>query len=664
MRKPNLLSSANRRSIQFRFSLWAGLCLTATAGSIAVFSAWTAHTTSIEAAEAQAQARSSQHAREASSQLAAALQGARTLAKSLSAVKDEDVGLDLSRENVNGILEIVLEDNPDLDGVFTCWEPDAFDGLDIAYEGVDGYDGSGRLVTSCRRDPGGEIHLEAMSDYESTSSGPAGGRLGDYYLVPRETQREYASAPFWSGPGEDARQLVRLSTPIVADGTFYGIVGVDLCLSGLQDTVTNCESAFRGSEISIYGHDGTLVARTGADVGRGAGLEGPTTPDSSAVERGEGWLVHAAEIPIGTSTTPWRAELAIPMESVTAAATALMWRQIVLGGVLTGAALLLMWFIAGGMVRPIRQTADAMADISKGEGDLTRRLELDSQDEVAELAEAFNEFVGKIGGLIQEVADCTGTISSVSDEIDGTSKGMLSAASESADRIEQATGSTKDVRSRMEEMALSMDQMSSSIREIADNSNRAATVVRSTSDLASSASNKINALETSAREIESVVELISGIAEQTNLLALNATIEAARAGEAGKGFSVVAIEVKDLADETGRATVQISERIQAIQRDTTTAIESIADVIERISEIDQISQTIAAAVEEQTSTTQRIGSSVQTAADICSGIADSMVAVSTSAESTRDGANQTESSAAGLAVHARTLGDLVGQFRY
>lgn len=664
MSRFSLLSRKTRKSIQFRFSLWAGLCLTATSGSIALFSAWTARETSLEGAREQATSQSQQVAREASNQLAATLQGARTLSKSLSAVKNEALGLDLSRENVQGILEIYLSGNPDLESVFTCWEPDAFDGLDVAYEGLEGTDSSGRFITRCRRSKGGTISVESMLGYESTAPGTRGGRVGDYYMLPRTTQKEYVSAPFASEVREDHSQLIRLTTPIVSGGIFYGIVGVDLYLDALGESVANADSSFPGSELCLYSHDGSLVARTGTVLDGSEAYALPESNQQSALPRTGEWLVRAAQVSIGSCPTPWRAELAIPMESVTAAARGLMWRQLVLGGLLTAGALLLMWVIAGGIVRPIRQTAAAMADISKGEGDLTRRLELDTEDEVAELAEAFNEFVEKIGSLIREVAECTGTISDVSQEIDGTSKTMLSAASDSADRIEQATGSTSDVRSRMEEMAISMDQMSSSIREIADNSNRAATVVSSTSNLASGASDKINALETSAREIESVVELISGIAEQTNLLALNATIEAARAGEAGKGFSVVAIEVKDLADETGRATVQISERIQAIQRDTTTAIASIADVIERISEIDQISQTIAAAVEEQTSTTQRIGSSVQNAADICSGIADTMVAVSSSAESTRDGANKTEGSAEGLATHAQTLGSLVGQFRY
>jgi len=197
--------------------------------------------------------------------------------------------------------------------------------------------------------------------------------------------------------------------------------------------------------------------------------------------------------------------------------------------------------------------------------------------------------------------------------------------------------------------------MLTSIREIARNASKAATVVRTAVDVADATSRKVHHLGQSSEEIGKVIKVITGIAQQTNLLALNATIEAARAGEAGKGFAVVANEVKELAKGTAQATEEVSERIEAIQNDTKASVGAIAEISTITNQINDISHIIAAAVEEQTATTNEMGHHVAVAAEAAVTIAEDMNRLVEAVRLTSAGASQTDTAIADL---NRTLGQL------
>jgi methyl-accepting chemotaxis protein len=212
-------------------------------------------------------------------------------------------------------------------------------------------------------------------------------------------------------------------------------------------------------------------------------------------------------------------------------------------------------------------------------------------------------------------------------------------------------------------VAAAMEEMSASIQEVASNSTKGAEISHHADQQARSTKQLMSQLDESSRQISKIVDIINHIAEQTNLLALNASIEAASAGEAGRGFAVVANEVKELAKQTAKATEDISRKIEAIQGDTKGAVAAIEQIGKIINQINDIQNTIASAVEEQTATTGEIGRNVAEAARGSGEIAQNVTGVAQAARSTTEGASDTKRAADELAKMAHSLQVLVGQFK-
>jgi methyl-accepting chemotaxis protein len=264
---------------------------------------------------------------------------------------------------------------------------------------------------------------------------------------------------------------------------------------------------------------------------------------------------------------------------------------------------------------------------------------------------------------IRRVGEMTLTIASSSEELSAVSSQVGANTEETSAQANVVAAACEEVSKNVTTVATAAEEMSASIKEIAKNAQDAARVAGRAVTVTQQTNQTVTKLGTSSEEIGNVVKTINTIAEQTNLLALNATIEAARAGEAGKGFAVVANEVKELASATAKATEDISARISAIQEDSRSAVEAIAEISQIIGQINDIQTAIASAVEEQTATTNEIGRNINEAAKGSAEITSNISGVAQAAASTAEGASQTQAAATELARVSAELREIVAQFR-
>jgi methyl-accepting chemotaxis protein len=297
-------------------------------------------------------------------------------------------------------------------------------------------------------------------------------------------------------------------------------------------------------------------------------------------------------------------------------------------------------------------------------GNLTQvEVQQTSKDELGDLTTAINKMESKLRNIIVSIGDNAQQVATASEEFSATSQMITANSEETSAQANVVSAATERVNCNLQTVATSTEEMSASISEIAKNASEAAKVAGEALKAAAKTDATVTKLGESSAEIGQVIKVITSIAQQTNLLALNATIEAARAGEAGKGFAVVANEVKELAKQTAKATEDISQRIAAIQTDAKSAVEAIKTISGIIGRVNDISATIATAVEEQSATTNEMSRNVSEAAKGSGEVAKNITGVAHAAQSTSSGATESQKAAQHLAQMSTELRELVGQFK-
>ncbi len=347
--------------------------------------------------------------------------------------------------------------------------------------------------------------------------------------------------------------------------------------------------------------------------------------------------------------------------------------------------------IVVGITSGLNQLITSFRDVTEGDGDLTKRIDIRSQDELGELATLFNSFLAKLQGIIRQIAESASSVGTRSTELSDISQELLAGAEDTSQRSTNVANSSEEMSANLNNVAAAMEEsstntnmvaaaaeeMSATINEIAENAERGRSVSGEAVEQATSASGKMTELGDAADKIGKVTETITEISEQTNLLALNATIEAARAGEAGKGFAVVANEIKELAKQTAEATLDIKTLIDDVQGTTKTTREEITQISSVIGGVNNIVATIATAVEEQTAATREIANNISQASEgiqevnenvnqssaVATNITQDITEVSASAQRISKNSHDVKESAEALLTRSKELNDIVGSFK-
>ncbi len=341
------------------------------------------------------------------------------------------------------------------------------------------------------------------------------------------------------------------------------------------------------------------------------------------------------------------------------------------------------------ITRPLARTVEFVKRM--GEGDFSQKLAIDRQDEVGQLALSMNQMVDQLGALLRNLTEGVSTLSSSATELEAISGQMTTGTTQTSSRaatvaaaaeemsvsLAQVVATAEQAANNVTVVAAATEEMSATVQEIAHNSEKARTITAQAVSQAAGANQTVDQLGQSAREIGKITETITEISEQTNLLALNATIEAARAGEAGKGFAVVAGEIKDLAQQTAKATEEIRQKIHMIQQSIGGTVAEIGQVSGVIQEVMDIVASTAAAVEEQATTTREIAGNVSQvsvgvqavttnvaqSSSAAGEVAKEIAMVDQAAGDMATAGSQVNLSAGDLSKLAERLHEMVGRFR-
>ncbi|THJ45517.1 methyl-accepting chemotaxis protein [Aeromonas veronii] len=573
--------------------------------------------------------------------------------------------LRLSRPQVESLLGSSLLQASGISSIYAQFEPDGYDGEDGNWLGGASHSvaGKGSLEVYFTKDQGGAVAQQAVDAAASeakfdTSLNEFGIRNSEWYLCGRDTRQPCLMEPYLYeiSPG-NKMLMTSLTVPVLRDGKFVGLAGVDMNLPIFQQLAENLGKSLYDNKADV-----TLVSKMGLIVGSnryadrlGRPLKevGLTLPDGQPVSSDSDFILHQP-IRVEAANTQWWLMIKVPKALALSKAHAISnelgtllvdaQRQqiIAMGGITLLVLGLLVWFIQT-ITAPLSLISRHVGHLSSNEGDLTQQMEIDTHQELIDLGSQLNAFLGKLRGMVQMSKGIGQQVYQQAREMKHTAETMRSSLDEQNLELES-------VVSAMHQMSTTAVSVAGYAEQAAQESEAATHHINTAQQTLSNARNEIHTLVGDMHEadkavalvaqrstnISRILDVIRAIAEQTNLLALNAAIEAARAGDMGRGFAVVADEVRALATKTRESTDEIGQLIGSLQtevsssqrlmntgieRSTTTvqgteqAFEALNRVVAQIQQIhDHISQ-VATAAEQQSAVSDDINKNLMRIGD-------------------------------------------------
>ncbi|MBO0400321.1 methyl-accepting chemotaxis protein [Aeromonas veronii] len=573
--------------------------------------------------------------------------------------------LRMSRPQVESLLGSSLQQASGISSIYAQFEPDGYDGEDGNWLGGASHSvaGKGSLEVYFTKDQGGAVAQQAVDAAASeakfdTSLNEFGIRNSEWYLCGRDTRQPCLMEPYLYeiSPG-NKMMMTSLTVPVLRDGKFVGLAGVDMNLPIFQQLAENLGKSLYDNKADV-----TLVSKMGLIVGSnryadklGRPLKevGLTLPDGRPVSSDSDFILHQP-IRVEAANTQWWLMIKVPKALALSKAHAISnelgtllvdgQRQqiIAMGGITLLVLGLLVWFIQT-ITAPLSLISRHVGHLSSNEGDLTQQMEIDTHQELIDLGSQLNAFLGKLRGMVQMSKGIGQQVYQQAREMKHTADTMRSSLDEQNLELES-------VVSAMHQMSTTAVSVAGYAEQAAQESEAATHHINTAQQTLSNARNEIHTLVGDMHEadkavvlvaqrstnISRILDVIRAIAEQTNLLALNAAIEAARAGDMGRGFAVVADEVRALATKTRESTDEIGQLIGSLQnevsssqrlmntgieRSTTTvqgteqAFEALNRVVAQIQQIhDHISQ-VATAAEQQSAVSDDINKNLMRIGD-------------------------------------------------